>query len=267
MTPNQPEPGAEAVEAARRMIRALASTPVGEPGPGWLKSVSFPIHPNRDVEVEFASALDAFAAQARREGAEDALATLRDEVLHNTEGYDNDTVNHYLGLIDSQPIPTTPPAASAMPARIRVTATSFAMPPEALGEYDVLEWRGRAPVIMLDGKPYCVPPDRWQGVESPPTAAQPQPVPSAFCDLWQHDETGRLLELPMHAASPGPRWAKVKQGGAQPRPPAGEREAFEAWWNTGGDTLGIPVDSFDLEYKCKEFARAAWQARAGRGPA
>lgn len=50
-----------------------------------------------------------------------------------------------------------------------------------------------------------------------PTKPDAMPMPRPFHDLWQNGETGRLLELPMHAASPGPHWVKVK-----PKPEGGE---------------------------------------------
>ena len=102
-----------------------------------------------------------------------------------------------------------------------------------------------------------------------PPAAPAQPAASTFCDLWQNGETGRLLELPMHAASPGPHWAIVRRGCAPAQPAEGEREAFEAWLRStdiatthslvrGGDRY-IALGTQQLW--------AAWKARAGRRPA
>lgn len=54
--------------------------------------------------------LYAHPASATAEGG-DPWQDLRDDVLHNVDGYDNDTVNHYLGVIDYHS-PATPASAA-----------------------------------------------------------------------------------------------------------------------------------------------------------
>lgn len=74
----------------------------------------------------------------------------------------------------------------------------------------------------------------------------------AFRDIWQHDETGRIVELPLGSPSPGARYALVATTNAQighPTPPAPHVDA-------GGAVAWR--DSFPPTHYCKE-CRALWR--------
>ena len=59
-----------------------------------------------------------------------------------------------------------------------------------------------------DGDTYCA--DSWHATHTPPA-----PAPAEDRDIWQHDETGRIVELPAGSPSPGKRYFRVRGMGGR----------------------------------------------------
>lgn len=59
-----------------------------------------------------------------------------------------------------------------------------------------------------DGDTYCA--DSWHATHTPPA-----PAPAEDRDIWQHDETGRIVELPAGSPSPGKRYYRVRGMGGR----------------------------------------------------